>query len=443
MRGLAAVQWTGAVAWLPVAATLLSGCLSSPVSPTPSPSISHTLPPTASPATVARATDSPVATVGATSSTTSTVSPSPRALATSAPTASPWRFVPTGWQPFDDLAAGELETIVLDHPGPHSRWSGQVVAWNGVFYIGLGPDGGVLTSVDGRQWSDIPALTAWQVAAAGSRLFGWGGEYWWWTDDGVQWSRRRFDRVFTAEEPNYAFVNAVGGAASGLYAVGGIIYPQCGGDGCPLEGAAWRSDDGEDWERIDIGEYLGPWTEDEEVEWELLDLVATPDRLVILGNDFISESWTSWVSRDGSEWSRVPFPPTPRQDDFARITIANGGGERVFALRGFDEQDSGVLELTDTGWLTRASFASERRNAAPALVALATTPGGYVLAGSEPATDSPLLWASTDGDTWRRVPAPDDGWVESIAVTENHIVIAAGVGPGDPSRSNLAFLVTP
>jgi hypothetical protein len=288
---------------------------------------------------------------------------------------------------------------------------------------------------------DIPALTAWQVAPAGSRLFGWGGEYWSWTDDGVQWSRRRFDRVFTAEEPNSsAFVNAVGGAASDLYAVGGIIYPPCGGDGCPHEGAAWRSDDGEDWERIDIGEYLGPWTEDEEVEWELLDLVATPDRLVILGHEFISESWTSWVSRDGSEWSRVPLPPS---GEFQWITIADGGGERVFAFSVSDDQDSDVLELTDTGWLTRASFASERRNAAPALVALATTPVGYVLVGSEPATDSPLLWASTDGATWRRVPAPEDGWVESIAVTENHIVIAGGVGPGDPSQSNLAFWVTP
>jgi hypothetical protein len=449
------VQRKVLVTRLLVAATVLGGCVSSPVTPTPSSATSQAGSPPASPAAVGTATAFPTGTATPTltprsapadgpTATTREISPSPRAVPTSAATPSASSFGPTGWRPFDDLTAGALETIVLDHPGPLSASSGQVVAWNGGFYIGLGEDGGVLTSVDGRQWSDIPGVTAWQVSAAGSRLFGWGGGYWWWTDDGVQWSRREFDRVFTAEEPNYAFVNAVSGAASDLYAVGGIIHPPCSADGCPpcsgvgcpLAGAVWRSDDGEDWERIDIGDYLGPWTQDEEVEWELVELVATPDRLVILGNESYSEAWASWVSADGRDWTRMPWPSA------AEWGVSLGGGDRVFALS-YRDREYRLLELSDSGWIERELLA---RDEIIGFAALAETPVGSVLAGTKHLafTTKPLLWASIDGVAWGSVTAPEDeGWLTSIAATENHIVIAGGVGPRDPSPSNLAFWITP
>jgi len=204
----------------------------------------------------------------------------------------------------------------------------------------------------------------------------------------------------------------------------------CIGEDCG--GAAWRSVDGLDWERIwgvdpdnwggRLAEIDGgivsvappvwtssggtAWTEvphaddvfdhtDPELGWAVRDLAAGTAGLIAVGND--GNNSIVWRSTDGSNWERVPYDPEAFENGSMMAVIPWGDG---FLAAGPE-------------------------------FSLAELYGGPV-PGFPDETSAPQLWWSPDGTTWHRISfgEPDD--ISAIyGITEfRGMVIAVGqAGP--------------
>jgi len=347
------------------------------------------------------------------------------------------------------------------------------VAWGWDRFVAVGERGAILTSPDGRVWTDR-SRPGWDtftaVAFAAGRFVAVG------TDvlssaDGVSWTPW-LDKV------GVRFINAVAGSGEEFVAVGDVE-------------SVLRSDDGLTWSKVDAGLSdlpLDAWLGD--VIWAGSQFVAVGNRSSTLGTGGVvlrspdGRVWTrvdvadnlrnvAWdgqrlvavgveavlSSPDGQAWTKAALPADLA--DEIPTDVAGGGGRTVIAFN----SESVAVSGDGTNWATagegvrvyRVTWGGGRFVAwgwgvvsspdgttwTPA-VGLATPPTeivwtGNTFAGWEPG--SATWWTSPDGVTWARttglVPAIGDARAFAFA---GSVALAAGF-EGQLTRAVCGFPV--
>jgi hypothetical protein len=261
----------------------------------------------------------------------------------------------TAWSSSD----GRAWPLVRDFPGGDASvaWS---VATRGTLAVAVGSVKGVpaaWSSDDGLAWvrSAAPAggpehgelravvATATGFVAAGSDERDRLAPLaaFWTSTDGRTW-----ERVPDAPELRGARVEGLA-AQGGTMVAAGTAY-----DGVtPTGGATWRSVDGSAWKRSGDAALVGG---------QMHAISAGPDGLVAVGNDVAGHRAMAWTSRDGLAWTVAPDASS----------LDNYGLQ---------------IEMRDVARLADRDIAV-----------------GHLVMGTQYPTG--LVWQSTDGTRWERVP---------------------------------------
>jgi hypothetical protein len=252
-------------------------------------------------------------------------------------------------------------------------------------------DASVWTSADGRTWQRLTlpafhaetqirmtAVTSWRggFVAAGytGSLVGPIRAAFWISADGRDWRRVADERAF-ADSRVAGLATTAEGAA--LVAVGAA------GDAKTATGAvAWRSTDGDTWERApDAATLRGA---------VMHSVAAGQGRLVAVGSDLAATRAVVWESADGLTWTQAPDDPT----------LDN------FGLK---------IEMRDVSWTGSGYLA-----------------GGHRLFGTQ--YPSAVIWTSSDGRTWTRaadVPVLSQGKVQGVSAGGPGLVAVGSIGSPD------------
>lgn len=281
------------------------------------------------------------------------------------------------------------------------------------------------------------------VAVGGERRLGAAAV--WTSEEGVAWQRIAHDE------------NRFGGRESQemrAVAAKGEVAVAVGRDG--RHTAMWASQDGREWQRL-------PGERD--VMGSVEAVVAGGPGMVAVGLNSALGVASAWASEDGAVWMRVPHREdvfgsraTPQTADDAAVrrrrlqmmndVAAGPGGVVAVGVDGYqgagqlraaaawfsddgltwqrvphDEEAFGVLPQAD------ATVKGANRMHMSAVVAGGP---GFVAAGQDQREGS-VLWASSDGLTWQRIPDPEGVFggagqhsVSSLAVGERGGLIAVG-----------------
>jgi len=250
--------------------------------------------------------------------------------------------------------------------------------------------------------------------------------------------------AFAPEEPGATLqMEDVAGSDAGFVAVG---YETEADADVPAAAAAWRSEDGWDWERIVDDTF------DDAARIEAV--VATDDGFVGVGSEGRSRDDAAvWRSDDGRDWERVEG----NDDAFA-------GGNMLDVAVGADglvAVGAVHVEHPDTDFAVHAAIwrsdDGEQWEAIPdsalpataddvtgqTLWGVAAAADGYVAGGGtgggEGAEGGVELWQSPDGTTWERVESDaldDSVLVDDVAASEDGYVAVGPSGePGDSSQA--------
>lgn len=288
---------------------------------------------------------------------------------------------------------GKAWALVRDFPADEgSSASAVAVGDESIAAVGsAGLDASVWTSGDGRTWERIAlptfhaetqirmtSVAAWRggFVAAGyiGSLVGPIRAAFWISEDGRDWRR-------VADSPGFADARVAGLTATADGAE--LIAVGARGDAKAATGAAaWRSPDGETWQRA---------ADSASLDGSVMHSVAGgPDRLVAVGSDVASTRAITWESADGSAWTQAP-------DD---ASLDN------FGLK---------IEMRDVSWAGAGFLA-----------------GGHYLFGTQ--FPSAAIWTSDDGRRWVRATAVPDfgqGRIQGVSAGGPGLVAVGSFGSPD------------
>jgi hypothetical protein len=306
-----------------------------------------------------------------------------------------------------------IELLRIDDPSfDGGSLSAVVQVGAGLVAVGideLGEDAAVWVSSDGRVWDRIESESFSGVAdenglegtqvmrdvAAGPAGIVAVGSYElkaerevgagvWLSDDGLEWERIVHDALDGVGEEVISSIDVW----NGLYVAGGEgPGPVGSGERRP---AIWISSDARDWERIDSSVFR--------LDGEVSALTHSDSRLVAAGTSGHVARPTIWVSDDARTWEAV-LSEDAGGSEFGRIAI--GDAERF--------EDVSISSV-------------------------ATTPEGYVAAGTIGEPSRAIFWASSDAMIWEQMAIVNDFErptvpvsVSSMVATESGL-IAVGAG---------------
>jgi hypothetical protein len=192
---------------------------------------------------------------------------------------------------------------------------------------------------------------------------------------------------------------------------------------CNGDAGVWLSADGGPWERAgDPTLFEGP--DDEPMngsrQW-IFDVVDGALGIVAVGED--ASDGAVWLSSDGYTWARVSTLDELGGNDIQSLNAVSYGGPGIVAV-GRDGFNAGVWMSEDAETWTRVEHASFAGDSEPAVMrSLAINSSGLLAAGSigfpegydQASTERLVLWVSSDGEEWKRLP---DGMLEALGVRE-------------------------
>ena len=316
----------------------------------------------------------------------------------------------------DGAAAGVTVTDVAIDADEHESVAG-VTAWR-EGAVAITRDGSVLRSSDGRRWDALE--TAGLV----------GGE--------VARESTRFSGI---------------AAGDGFVLAAGTRAVETDEDQASFTPVLWRSDDGEQWERI----------EPRGLTARFLDaVVASEDGFVVFGNEDVPPPpayvptdeeaedgelpatipvTSTWRSSDGEAWERFGenvLPPG--ENSLEGVAAAAIVGDEVLASLGAEcngcyDDFAFILSKSDDGgksWneLDPAGLDDLDLANSDVIPVIASTDSGFVAVGTSGAEDTEAtLWRSDDGHDWagkRRLGGPKieayaDG-IDAVAATDSGVI---------------------
>jgi len=191
--------------------------------------------------------------------------------------------------------------------------------------------------------------------------------------------------------------------------------------------AAWHSADLKGWKR---GSGMG--------EGRMHDVAVASGGYVAVGARSAPDRPAAWTSADGGKWrhTAVPLPSGLASGSLHRVAargalvvaLGTGLAEGSPQPRPFAAVSADGGRTWQAGWLPDAG-------AGAALTDVTATARGFVVAGSagRPGARDVLVWTTTDGRSWRRVPASGTGldgagdqWLTALAATSGEL-LAVGV----------------
>ena len=190
-----------------------------------------------------------------------------------------------------------------------------------------------------------------------------------------------------------------------------------------VDGAAWRSPDGLEWERVEADGLGGPGDQ------RLLDVVVAGPGLVGVGSD--GGSAAVWTSPDGTSWTRV----TPDEavfggpGDQVAVAVVAGVDGSVVAVGtdgGAGDGDAAAWRSTDGGstWVQAAPGPDLGGPGAQAMADV--TVAGPLLVAVGQGGAGAAAWTSLDGSAWARVDL-GEGRVEAVAPGGDGVVAVGSV----------------
>ncbi len=212
----------------------------------------------------------------------------------------------------------------------------------------------------------------------------------------------------------------------GLIAVGTtqVCSTVDGGFGCVVNAAVWVSADGVSWRAAgDPIVFMGEEDAGGQggTQW-ISNVAAGPSGIVAVGYD--GYDGAAWFSQNGIDWSRSSASEEFGGSDLQSLddVVSRGPG---FVAVGRDGSDAGVwVSENGVDWLqVEDPDLTELRDPAE-LLAIASTPSGFVAlgevgfdegAGGQGTGAQRVLWDSTDGLEWVRLP---EGTLEQFGVDE-------------------------
>ena len=248
----------------------------------------------------------------------------------------------------------------------------------------------------------------------------------WTSSDGITWSRvPHDDAVFGGDGDQVIKGVAVGGP--GFVAVGSETIK------FNVDAAVWTSPDGITWSRVPHDEAVFGGTKDE----AMLSVVAGGPGLVSVGSFGKGGDHDAivWTSTDGLTWSLVAHDEAVFGGESMQVmhrVVAGGPGLLVFGLNGpFDAGSAVVWFSTDGTTWTRVPHHDDvfgGRGAQTIVGGVAAGPGIVAVGWDGPfdARDA-AAWASTDGISWARLPHDDEA-LGGLRDQQMLDVVAAGPG---------------
>ncbi len=247
----------------------------------------------------------------------------------------------------------------------------------------------------------------------------------WTSPDGVNWS---LVQDVVPDLPGLQGATAVIAEQSGFLAVGWDVSEEGG------KAAVWRSPDGEEWERIEGSEeaLAAPGAR------MFFDVAVGGPGFVAVGTDFGGAPHETrpavWFSSDGTAWSRVPDDPQvfgnrPTSGDvfgmLRGVAVADDGRVAAVGVVGGEGNSSGGAWVSSDGisWIRAAhedAVFGDGSNYVTIEDVAAGGPG-FVAVGAEgdrpvdldvetflgdpgPDEGHAIIWTSSDGLAWSRVP---------------------------------------
>ena len=215
--------------------------------------------------------------------------------------------------------------------------------------------------------------------------------------------------------PGEQRLEAIAARPDGFLAVGSAPAP--GGD---VDGAVWRSVDGQDWSVGDAGSFAGPGPQ------QLLDVATTTDASVVVGADGASAA--IWTSPDGFAWTRVPhdeavFGGPGDQRVEAVTTLPDGRGWLGVGSGG--QGDAAAWASSDGSTWVRIAAEGLDGPADQSLLDVVAGQGGLVAVGTD--GGSAAAWVSPDGTAWSRTEL-GPGRATALTVGETGLVAVGSTG---------------
>jgi hypothetical protein len=275
----------------------------------------------------------------------------------------------------------------------------------------------VWTSSDGREWTDLPqpgfeneGLTS-VIAVDGGLLAVGRGDTLdvdtelaaaWMSQDGTSWRR-----VEGGPEMRGQMIDVVA-TERGLFAVGGV----------PGEDAAgiWRSTDGETWERTG-GEFEGAFM------WAIAE--GGPGLVVTGWRRNPEPDLAVWTSTDGEEWTLAPDPEG--FEGFEGVDVIEYDGTLVMV-------GGSVFGGEARIWTSRDAVAWEVADVSESLAdasirTLVASPFGLVALGGRGMDGA--AWISRDGLSWTDFgESVRNAYLSSAFVTDDSLIVAGATQEG-------------
>lgn len=205
----------------------------------------------------------------------------------------------------------------------------------------------------------------------------------WTSNDGREWERVDLGSAATRVEYGAAIVD-VASSDLGLVAVG------CDCDLSTSRPVIWFTADGSNWRRVDLD------GGDTTVPDAIAVAAADAGFSAVIGADI-------WVSGDGRAWERVD-PSFSSDADVVTVARFGGGFVAGGSVGSGSDQRAAVWTSAD-GRSWEAGDGEAIGASGTAIAAIAEYGGGLVAVGSDRsgAKMAPAAWISTDGSTWDRI----------------------------------------
>ena len=348
---------------------------------------------------------------GSTPSPMPTSSPTPAATPEPVPSDTPAPTVPP-------TVAWEQATV----PGSPSPSASITIVPGGEGLIAIGFDGAfgtiLWTSPDGREWTDITPADFASVGIVSVVEFGGGlvgvGRGDTINVDANQAAVYRSDdgvtwrRVDAGDEMQGQLIDVVA-TDDGLYAVGGVPGADAAG--------VWHSVDGETWERTG-GDFEHAFM------WAIAE--GGPGLVAVGWRRNPEPDLAVWTSPDGAEWTLAPDPEGfagfegTDVIDLDGTLVMVGGALDGSGGRIWTSNDGTTWELADVDLGEADAFART----------VARTPAGLVATGGG-SDAAARAWISTDGVAWTPLSEPvPEAFFQSAYATDDGLLISGATQTG-------------